>query len=264
MAWIGDDGLVHTPHGGSYAKTTEAIANFRRQLKYDTSWHRARQRFICLILFIMFATIVTVVVLAWERPVTIVSVTLDDPSRIFWEMDGNCTRSNATMAAGCNVTISPLLSVDINNRNMVPATVSSWEVHHTFYCSAGVVGCTAGGTEFGINSIKLRDREHEIYRKHTDSVRLFDNNSFALRPCKMSNVMNGTYCEWQKSCLNDGRQNADENFLLELYIMAEMSWALTTSTLIEQTVQLGVWCNGTGAVCKVGDKQVKHNDNVCA
>merc|ERR1719356_237152 len=110
----------------------------------------------------------------------------------------HCTNSSNTTAAGWSVKITPFLFVEFENDNMVPATVSSWTVDHTFYCSAGVIGCIAGGSEMGTNRITLWDWEgnSEINRKSVGNVTLDDNHTFTLSPCKMGEVLNGTYCEW--------------------------------------------------------------------
>ena len=258
MAWIGDDGLVHTPQGGVYAKTTEAVANFRRQLKYDNSWHRARQRHICLILLIMFLTLSAVVVLLIERPVNIEGVSLQSVGDgLIWKMD-EC-ETNQSVSDGCNVTISPLLSVNIHNENWVPATVNSWTVRHTFYCSSLVRGCIAGGSDMG--TVYLKDGQSEINRKDSDIAILNDTASFMLPACKLGPLPNGTYCEWQESCLSNV---APKHFLLDLHIEAALSFALQSATRVVQKVTLGMWCNGTGVVCKVGDDVIVHSAPVCS
>merc|ERR1712154_503298 len=121
---IGQDGLVHTPKGGIYAKTTEAIANFRRELKYDASWHQTRQRYICLILLIIFLTFVTTIILLIPRSVYIKDVRLHDSHHHnIWHMQKNCP-NEGNVSPGCNVSIASMFAVKVDNENLVPATVN--------------------------------------------------------------------------------------------------------------------------------------------
>eukprot|EP01083_Nonionella_stella_P041899 113405_1 len=259
MAWIGDDGLVHTPQGGVYAKTTEAIANFRRELKYDSGWHRTRQRYICLILLIMFLTVCAVVVLLIARDVRIVDINIIHGSETnVFHMDNSC-KINETVSQGCNVTIRPILDIKINNKNWVPATINKWNVKHTFFC-ARTLNCPSGGTEFGTDPM-INDGSSEVARKDTGTVVLNDTEIFTLAGCKM-NPPNGTYCEWEKSCIDTGDGDTPGHFVLSMKILVELSFALQSSTEISSTVRLGTSCNGTAIVCQV-DEVVKSNAKLC-
>jgi len=264
MAWIGEDGLVHTPQGGVYAKTTEAVANFRRDLKYDGSWHRVRQRYICLILLLMFLTVTAVVILLIARKVTITDIGFHTDAQngnIVWVLDKDCPQNYSDLSQGCNVTISPQLTVTIQNLNWVPATVNSWSIQHTFLCTSSL-NCVAGGTDIGqdtkIDQVDLTD--NEINKKDTGSVLLNDTSVYELPGCHTEPKPNATYCEYQLSCL---KQDNPHHFLLQMKITASLSFALQAGSTVTSELVLGVNCtNGAATICKVNDA-VKNNDKIC-
>ena len=164
---------------------------------------------------------------------------------------------NGSVSLGCNVTLSPLFAVRIDNKNWVPATVNAWTIAHTLFCP-GSLTCPPGGTLLG--SAYVADGQNEVLRKSKGVVAVDDETMFVLPPCSLKPI-NGSYCEWQQSC--QGPQ-APGHFLVEMAIEGELSFALQTLTTISETVRLGIFCgNGTGIVCKVGATVMNAGD-VCS
>ena len=249
MAWIGADGLVHTPQGGVYAKTTEAVANFRKSLKYDDSWHRTRQRYICLILLIMFLTVTAVVILLIARKITILNVKLDDT--VVWTMDPSCANQTGPHTQPCNVTVSPVLNIDIDNRNWVPATINSWSVTHRFLCHSEL-NCETGGTKIGEDPVTIEDGDSEINRKNSGVVTMNDTAKILLKGCSTEEQLNEVFCEWRASCFGVDGQKPWGYFILELDVTGTLSFALQSTHQIDSTMKLGVDCTtGKAIVCEI-------------
>lgn len=265
MAWIGADGLVHTPQGGVYAKTTEAVANFRKSLKYDNSWHRTRQRYICLILLIMFLTVTAVVVLLIARKVSIIGVKLNDG--IVWQMDPHCANQTSADTSPCNLTVSPILNINIDNKNWVPATINSWSVQHTFLCHTGL-GCEAGGTPFP-KEITVDDGDSEINRKNSGIATLNDTATFNLTGCTQTgNNLHGVFCEWRRSCFpSEGNNNNPWGyFMMSLDVKGTLSFALQSTHEVTSTIKLGINCEtGKAIVCERdgSNSSIAHPSKAC-
>lgn len=244
--WMDSNGMLHTPKGGVfYRKTTEAVAHFRQHLKYDRNWHRRRQMYIVFIMLLILSTIVLVIILIIPRPLSITDLQLVN--------NGSVVLFDFTSDQPLSLSISTLFAIKIENNNLVPATVQSWNMKYYISCmfnerEQSECACTDSDT-LGcyVGIIEGNDGEFQLHKK--EDVQYFINAENSFMFDKESNV----YQEWNDSCSPNINITVGADYRLNIELEILLSFALKAEKKISDgKISLGVDCYGYASMISNG------------